>query len=707
MKKSTSKISFINIFVIVALFCFVFILGRVCFLALSDEVDGVNLKQFASNRSTTTEKITARRGNIYDKSGEALAINVSSYTLIAYLDASRSEGEDEVYHVKDKKMTAKKLATVLRLKEKEIYSILNQRGLYQTEFGSAGKGLTELEKDAIKALDLPGIDFIEDTKRYYPNGNFASYTIGYAKSDEEGVIKGEYGLESLLEGVLKGKDGSITYQRDLNGYKIAGTKFLNVDAKNGNDVYLTIDSNIQFFIEQALREAGRKYGFEWLTLVVADAKTGAILGLSQEPTFDPNTRDIKNWLDITTSAYEPGSIMKTYTYMAAMEAGTYKGDQTFKSGVFTADDGTKIYDWNRVGFGNITYDQGFAASSNVGIINIINRFINKTILYDYFNKLGFGSKTGITLDNEDAGVINFRYQTEVLNAGFGQGIMTTPIQHIQALTSIANDGVVLKPYIIDKVTDHKGKVVFEGKREEKDTVASHKTVEKIKDLMYDTVNSKWGYATGSVYRMKGYDLIGKTGTAQLINEKTGNYHTSDYYTIKSFAGMWPKDDPEVIIYASVKKPKGGSSKALSSVVKSVVENTSKYLNIFSKVSEKVIENNIVDNYLNLKTSDVTKKLNKKKIDYAVVGSGDKIIGQYPERNEILDSNDKLLLVTNDKKYTMPDFIGYSKKQVRAICDMLHLKCSYDGYGYVSRQSVLKGKEIKTGSEVTFTLKSKY
>lgn len=707
MKKSTSKISLINVFVIVALFCFAIILYRVCFLALSTEIDGINLKEFAKSRSTTSTKITAHRGNIYDKSGKPLAINVSSYTLIAYLDPSRSEGEDKIYHVKDKKQTAKKLATVLDLKEKEIYNILNQKDLYQTEFGSAGKGLTELEKDAIKALDLPGLDFIEDTKRYYPNGSFASYTIGYAKNDEDGTIKGEYGLEALLEGVLKGKDGSTTYQKDLNGYKIAGTKFLEIDAKDGNNVYLTIDSNIQFFLEQAVAEANRKYNFDWLTLVVADAKTGAILGLTQEPSFDPNKLDIQSWIDITTSSYEPGSIMKIYTYMAAMEAGTYKGDQTYKSGVYTADDGTKIYDWNRYGFGNITYDQGFAASSNVGVINIINKFINKTILYDYFTKLGFGSKIGITLANESSGTVDFRYQTEVYNAGFGQGITTTPIQHIQALTSIANDGVELKPYIIDKVTDDEGKVVFEGKKEEKGKVASHQTVEKIKDLMYDTVYSNWGYATGYPYRMKGYDLIGKTGTAQLINERTGNYYSSDYYTIKSFVGMWPKDDPEVIIYASVKKPQGGSSHALSYAVKSVVENTSKYLNIFSKTEEKVIANKTVENYLNKKTTDITKKLSKEKTNYLVIGNGDKIINQYPNRDEIIDINDKIILLTNDKTYKMPDLVGYSKKQVRAICDMLNLECTYDGYGYVSKQSISKNSNIKAKTKIKFTLKSKY
>ena len=261
------------------------------------------------------------------------------------------------------------------MKKEDILSILNQEGLYQVEFGYAGKNLTEMEKEKIEALSLPGIDFIEDEKRYYPNGDFASYTIGYAKKNENGIITGELGIEALLNSALKGVDGEITYQKDRDGYKIAGTKELRVDAKNGDDIYLTIDSNIELFVEQALRENFIKYPSEWAVAVVADAKTGKILAASQKPSYDPNVLNIENYLDITVSEpYEPGSIMKIYTYMAAMERGTYDGTKKFTSGKYVLEDGTVINDWNIVGWGDITYDQGFQASSNVGVINIVNNF---------------------------------------------------------------------------------------------------------------------------------------------------------------------------------------------------------------------------------------------------------------------------------------------------------------------------------------------
>lgn len=701
MKKSITNNKMINLFIVFALFCFLILVYRVSYLALSKKVDGVNLKEFADSRSVVSKTIYAKRGNIYDSNGESLAINVSSYTLIAYLDESRSEGEDKLYHVKDKKTTAKKLSTVIKMKESEIYKILNQDDKYQVEFGSAGKGLTELEKEKIEKLNLPGIDFIEDEKRYYPNGDFTSYTLGYAKNDEDGKIDGEFGLEDLLNDVLSGTDGYTTYQKDLNGYKIPGTKEVTVNSIDGNDVYLTIDSNIQFFLEQAANKAEDKYNFDWLTLIVADAKTGKILGSTQKPSFDPNKKNIKNWTDITVGeAYEPGSIMKTYTYMAAMEAGTYRGDSKFKSGRYKSDDGTIINDWNVTGFGNITYDQGFQASSNVGVINIVNNFINKKILEDYFKKLGFGQKTGITLANEVSGTINFKYQTEVYNASFGQGITTTPMQHIQALTSIANDGIMLKPYIIDKVLDEKGKVVYEGKKEELGRVASKQTAQKIRNLMYETVNSNWYAATGGDYKVKNSSVIGKTGTAQLVNSRTGSYYTDDYNVTKSFVGMWPKNNPEIIIYASVKR--AGTSKPISDAVTEIVKNMNKYLNIFdNEKEEKDIENKKINNYLNKELSLV--KAETKKIDKLIIGTGSKVINQYPEKGEVIDSNETLILLTNSSNYKMPNLKGYSKLEAKKVCEMLNLKCSFKGYGYVNEQSI-KNKVVKPNDKVSFTLK---
>ena len=331
--KSKNNKKLINIFIIFTFFCFCLIIYRLSFLTTTNKIDGIDIKEFASDRSIYKSTIEAKRGTIYDSTGNVLAENVASYRLIAYIDPIRSKGEKELKHVKDKELTAEKLATAIDMKKEDILEILNQDGLYQVEFGVAGSNLTTLEKEKIEALKLPGIDFIEEEKRYYPNGDFASYVLGYAKTNENGEIRGEMGLESLLDDVLSGTDGYISYQQDAQGIKIAGTKEVKEDANDGYDVYLTIDSNIQFFTEQAIKKAYEENPFEWMVVLVADAKTGKILASSQMPSFDPNIKNVTNWVDFSVSqAFEPGSIMKTYTYMAAMEKGTYDGTKTFKSG---------------------------------------------------------------------------------------------------------------------------------------------------------------------------------------------------------------------------------------------------------------------------------------------------------------------------------------------------------------------------------------
>ena len=188
-KNNVSKVFTLIFF----LFLFILIL-RLGYLCLSGKVDGIDLKEFSNKRNTKEETLYALRGNIYDANGEVLAQTINSYTIIAYLDESRSEGFSSPQHVVDKELTAEKLSTVLNLSKEKIIERLN-KDAYQVEFGSAGKGLTELQKEAIENLDLPGIDFITTHKRYYPNNNFLSYVIGYTTSDEEGNMTGEMGIE--------------------------------------------------------------------------------------------------------------------------------------------------------------------------------------------------------------------------------------------------------------------------------------------------------------------------------------------------------------------------------------------------------------------------------------------------------------------------------------------------------------------------------
>ncbi len=706
-KKSRNKVESSAFWYVLGLFFIVvfILIIRMSFLSLSDTVDGVSLKEFANKRTTYKETLPAKRGTIYDCNGNVLAQNVSSYTLIAYLDEARSKDSKVPLHIVDREKTAKELSKIIKMSEKEILKLLN-KDTYQTEFGSAGKGLSELEKEKIVALHLPGLDFIESQKRYYPNGDFLSYTLGYAKENDQGVLEGELGLEQLYDDVLKGTDGYIEYQKDANGYKIPNTNEIRKEAIDGQDIYLTVDQTVQLIVDQAFSNSSLKYKYEWMSIMIADAKTGAILASTTSPSFDPNKRNLKNYLDTNVSVvYEPGSTMKIYSFMAAMENGTYKGDKEYKSGSYTASDGTRINDWKPEGWGYITYDKGFAYSSNVAAMNLINNGMSGTFLKNFYKKLGFGTKTGIELPKEATGSLNFTYETEILNASFGQGITTTPIQNIQALTTLANDGMLLKPYLVQKVVNSDKEITYKGKKTEIEQIASKDTINKLKDLMDETVNGKAN--TGIYYKQKGYRLIGKTGTAQIADTKNGGYLQMASDIVASFAGIYPKEDPKILIYASVYKPTNGKPYAVSNAVKEIVRNVSTYFNIETNaIKEEKINTVEVKSYINKNKNDVVNEFAKKKIATVVISNGNTIIDQYPKNNKI-SSKEKLFLVTNGDKITIPDMKGWSKKDVMTYANLIGLNVTYEGNGYVSSQSIKKGSILTKESHLKIKLKEKY
>ena len=699
-------------------FFLVALYAQLLYLSLSKKVYGKNMTEFAKSRNTVRQTIKANRGTIFDQNGETLALNVSSYTMIAYLDESRSKNSSVLYHVKDIDMTAEKLATVLD-KDKDYFKKIlengKKNGRKQVEFGTVGKGITELKKEEIEALELPGIDFTETKKRYYPNGDFASYIIGYAKDkelnykNEDGdrvnkiEITGELGIEAEYNDLLNGKDGYSEYQQDRYGYKITGTKEISEKAENGYDVYLTLDSNIQRFVESAIDAAMEKYNPEMMMVTVMDAKTGDILAISSNPSFDPNVRDIKNYENpLVTYTYEPGSTMKIYTYMCAIENNVYNGDFTFESGSYKVGDDT-VNDWNETGWGRITLDKGFEYSSNVGIANIMNKFLSQKQLRECYEKFGFGKATGIELNREQSGSIKFTYPIEVTTAAFGQGVSTTAIQQLQALTIIANDGKMLKPHIVDKIVNpNTNKVYYESKTEQSEQLVRKETVDKIKDLMYNVVNGTDSGTTGKTYKMEEFEIMGKTGTAQISEH--GKYIKDDY--LLSFAGIYPKDNPEYIIYAISKKPNVNSPRTLSDAVKDIITSISKYKSVDTVKIEKTEEFK-VESYINKDIKDITKKLEENHISVLTLGTGDKIIKQFPENGTKITSQDRVILLTNSDSVKLPSLIGYSRNEAKIILDLLNVKYKFEGYGYVYEQSIKEDTNITKNMEINLKLKSRF
>ena len=710
--KTPRKIFLVFFFLMLVLF------GRYCYLALSPTINGRDMKVFASNRNTVSSILKAQRGTIYDMSGNVLAQTVTSYTLIAYLDESRST-DTQINHVKDIDATAKALAKVLGTDEASLKDRLQKgkdEGKYQIEFGSVGKNLTELKKGEIEALNLPGIDFEESYQRYYPNGDFASYILGYAKTneiiDKNGntvtSIDGELGIEAKFDDDLKGTDGYLMYQQDRFGYKIPDTKEERIDALDGKNIYLTLDSSIQRFAETEVQNMQEKYKPEWTMIAVMDAKTGDILASASTPSFNPNLRNITSYENpLVSNAFEPGSTMKIYTYMCTIDKGTYKGDETFKSGSIEVADAV-IRDWNNTGWGTITYDKGFEYSSNVGVSTMINHFIDRDELKACFRKYGFGQSTGIDLSRELSGNLGFQYPVEVANAAFGQGITTTAIQHLKALSMIANDGQELTPHIVSKIVDpNTGKTTYKRKVEKSAKLVKQTTIDKIKDLMDKVVNSDDPQATGKKYHIDGFDVIGKTGTSQIYNEKTGGYLKGSNDYIYSFAGMYPKDNPEIIIYAAIKQPNVGSSSTLSTSINTLMQNIAKYKNMFEEETSNnsSVTSLTLDSYINQKVTDVKAIMDQNHITTTIIGNGDKVINQYPSKGETVLSYDRVFLITNGNKGTMPDLTGYTRSEAIYLMKTLGYNYELEGYGYVTAQSIKAG-EVVGDNTVKITLNEK-
>ena len=703
-KRNRAKINLrFTLFCVSLLLCLV--IGKLCYVVLSKEVDGTDLTAFADSRNTVTDTITAKRGTIYDKYGEVLAQNVNSYTVIAYLSDSRTTDEKNPEHVVDKEMTAEKLSPIINMDKEKIMKLL-EKDLYQVELGPGGRGITELVKKEIEDLNLPGIDFISSTKRYYKMGNFASYIIGYARPNDKGEITGEMGIESYYNNKLKGKDGSKTYQQDAYGYQLPDNSkhpVLIEEAEDGKDIYLTIDNNIQLIAENAVYNLVDNHELDWVTISVMEAKTGAIVASASSPNFNLNTLDnIQSYVNpLVAYTYEPGSTMKIFSFMAAIENGIYKGEDTYQSGTIKLKDGTIIKDFNNVGWGSITYNTGFAYSSNVAATKLAQQLGTKK-LKAFYENAGYGKKTGIELPGELPGKVTFNYESELANASFGQGMTTTPIQNLQALSSIANNGTVLKPYIVDKIVDKNGKIIHQGKRTELNTIASKDTIDEVKKLMYDVVYN--GLSSSKAFAADNVTVIGKTGTAQIASP-TGGYLTGNYDYIKSFAGLFPYEDPEYIIYFSVKQLIG-ETRDMANVISGAIEEIAKYKNLV-ETSSDIDETKIIklSNYISKDAVLTTDILKQKGLNVVVLGDGKYVINQYPLKGTKVTYGSKVFVLTNGENFTMPDVKGWSSNEIITLCKLIGLKYNINGYGKVVSVNINPGDNINFENTLEINLEN--
>ncbi|MGG1292414.1 penicillin-binding transpeptidase domain-containing protein [Bacillus smithii] len=693
------------LFVFFALLFFVLFV-RFLYIEITGKVDGHVLANEALRKYMKTDTLIAHRGNIYDRNGDVIAEDMTTYKLAAILDKRATSDPKYPHHVTNPKKTARILAKYIDMDEKEIYKRLTKKGVFQVEFGNAGRNLSYDVKEKIEKEKLPGIVFLRDSTRFYPNGKFASHLIGFARKDENSDQSiGQLGIEKAYDRFLRGRNGKIQYESDLWGYLLPNKKEMVKEPKNGDNIYLTIDSKIQVFLEDALNTVEKEYNPSKILAVVADPKTGKILAMGQRPSFDPGSREglSDNWRnEIVESAYEPGSVMKIFTLAAAVEEGVFSPNATYKSGSYKV--GTSVIrDHNDgVGWGTITYLEGVQRSSNVAFVHLLDKMGTDTFR-EYLDRFRFGKKTGIELPDEASGNILYRYPVEKATTAFGQGTTVTALQLIQGATAIANNGKMMKPYVIDKIVDpNTNKIVMQTKPKEVGRPISSNTAKEVRDILRTVVTAKNG--TGKIYSIDGYDVIGKTGTAQLPNPNGGGYLSGAENYLFSFLGMAPKNDPQLIVYVAVQQPHlknetGGVP--VAKIFNPVMKNSLQYLNI--KPQRKITAKTItVDDYTGMKAEDAVQKVKEAGLEPVLLGKGDTVQSQDPEKSTDLLEGEKVILRT-DGPLTIPDLKGWSLRDVAKVAKLAGLKLSVSGKGYVIKQNIKPNETIKKGTELVIHL----
>ncbi|HWI47000.1 MAG TPA: penicillin-binding transpeptidase domain-containing protein [Rummeliibacillus sp.] len=683
---------------------------RIFFIQVTGQAEGQKLAAKATARYEKTKTITANRGNILDRQGQVIAKDGISYRLVAVVNPKASKGTNKVMHVENPKKTAAVLAKYINMDEDEIYKRLTpeKKDTYQVEFGSAGRDISHATMKEIAKEQLPGIIFMEDKKRFYPNGTFASNLIGIARKENndnpQAPTVGKMGLEAIYNKELSGVNGSVNYKSDLFGYLLPNSKEMVQPAKDGDNVYLTIDKTIQNFLEDSMSKVYKQYNPESMVAVVANPKTGEILAVSQRPTFNPQTGEglDNSWINkMTETTLEPGSTMKTFTLATAIQEGKWNPNDTFQSGQYTVYDRT-IRDANQVGWGRITYLEGIQRSSNVGMANLLKKIGDDTFI-QYMKKFGFGQKTGIDLPNEATGKILDEYPINRVTTTYGQGSTVTPIQLIQAETAIANDGKMMQPYVIDKVVDpNTGKIVKEHKPVVKGNPISAETAKQVRDTLATTVTSEKG--TAQKFASKEYEVAGKTGTAQ-IPKPNGGYYWGKNNFLYSFLGMAPAKDPKLIMYVAVEKPHlAGTevgSEPTSKVFNTVMESSLKYLNI-KPTKSTTTKSILMEDVVGQESDNVITNLESKSIQTVLIGSKGKITDQYPKKGQSVLAKSHAFVKTSGN-IQIPDFKGWSLRDILTYQSLSGIEIDVKGDGYVQKQNINAGTVYDGNKKLVLTL----
>ena len=694
---------------------------------------GTDLVKEAKKVHQITRTVPAKRGTIYDRNGVPIAEDATSYNVYAVIDKKYKSATGKILYVEDAQFN--KVAEVfhkyLDMEEAYVKEQLSQPNLTQVSFGAKGNGITYANMMAIKKdlkdASVEGIDFTTSPNRSYPNGQFASSFIGLAQlhENEDGSksLLGTSGMESSLNSILAGKDGIITYEKDRLGNIVPGTEQVSQQTVDGKDVYTTISSTLQSFMETQMNAFQEKVKGKYMTATLVSAKTGEILATTQRPTFDADTKEglTKDfvWRDILyQSNYEPGSTMKVMTLAAAIDNNTFPGGEVFNSSELKIADVT-IRDWDvnegLTGGRMMTFSQGFALSSNVGMTLLEQKMGDATWL-DYLNRFKFGVPTRFGLTDEYAGQLPADNIVNIAQSSFGQGISVTQTQMIRAFTAIANDGVMLEPKFISALYDPNDQSVRKSQKEIVGNPVSKAAASSTRDHMvmvgtdpvYGTMHN---HSTGKpTVTVPGQNIALKSGTAQIADEKNGGYLVGTTNYIFSAVSMNPAENPDFILYVTVQQPEHYSGIQLGEFANPILERAvamkdSLNLQSTAKTLDQVTNQSAytMPSIKDISPGDLAEALRRNIVQPIVVGTGTKIKESSVEEGTDLSPNQQVLLLS-DKAEEVPDMYGWTKATAEAFSKWLNIELVFEGSGStVQKQDVRANTAIKDIKKITLTL----
>lgn len=692
----------------------ILLIGRTAYIQFCR---GEELQKEAIEQQTRDKMISSKRGTIYDRNGKVLAVSATAETISAV--------PNEVKENNDPEFVSKEISNILGMDYETVYNKITENSAYVLIKRKVDKDEADKVRKFISENNVKGIKLVEDTKRYYPYGNFASHVIGFTGTDNQGLN----GIEMIYDKYLKGLPGRIVSAKNAIGTEMPYKYEKYINPEDGANVVLTIDEAIQHFVEKHLETAVIENKVQnGGASIVMDVKTGEILAMAVKPDFDLNNpfdinnEEVKDYLTTLSDdkfkeeyekalldmwrnkcvndSYEPGSTFKIITSSTALEEGVVEPDDKFTCTGSIEVNGKRIKCWRHYRpHGLQTFVQGVQNSCNPVFVRV-GLDVGAETFYKYIKAFGFRERTGIELAGEAVGPFhkleNFK-ELELATATFGQGFQITPLQMITAVSAVANNGTLMKPTIVKQLTDNEGNVIKRFEPEVVRQVISEETSRTMREILESVVSE----GTGKNAYVKGYRIAGKTGTSEKLPRGQEKY-------IASFVAFAPANDPQIAVLIMLDEPKGDEyygGVIAAPVAGKILKDTLQYLGVEPQYSdeEDIVIDVDVPEVRNMEIEKAKQEILKANLKYKIEGYGSTVLDQTPKSGTMLPEDSMVILYTQEDKIItrveVPDVKNKSVLDANKVLTDAGLNIRISGFGTAIEQNPEAGTKVTPGSIV--------